>query len=131
MVKLMWRTSLLVLSLQCVLVGQGFASEMSFDEEEVAEDEEQDPGEFGDMVEEGKKLYEEGDYEEASLMFYDVLNDDSAEAEAAAPEAQYELAKTLVRMELYQGALSFYQEIVDEGSAHEYYVPALRGLVLM
>lgn len=101
---------------------------MSFGVDEV-----EDPGSspVAEFLEEGKKLYKKKKYAEASLLFYKVLQADDVASEALHPEAQYELGKTLFRMGLYQGALSYFGRIVDEGELHPYYLPTLRGLVLL
>ncbi|MFP4596871.1 MAG: tetratricopeptide repeat protein [Persicimonas sp.] len=117
-------------AVQLAVGGQAFAEEMTFGEEEV-EDEPADSGPYPEYLAEGKKLYESGKYEEASLMFYKVASATDVAAEAHVPEAEYELGKTLLRMELYQGALSFFGNIVDLGEDHPYFLPTLRGLVLL
>ncbi|WP_133621831.1 hypothetical protein [Bradymonas sediminis] len=90
-----------------------------------------DAGPYQEFMDEGKKLYEAEKYDEASLMFYKVTSATDAAAEVVRPEAEYELGKALLRMELYQGALSYFGAIVDEGEMHPYYLPSLRGLILL
>jgi len=106
---------------------------MDFGAEEVEEAAEAyvDPGPYKDIMAEGKKLYEADKYDEASLMFYKIISAGDAQAESLRPEAEYELGKALLRMELYQGALSYFGAIVDEGETHPYYLPSLRGLILL
>ncbi|RVU44783.1 hypothetical protein EA187_09590 [Lujinxingia sediminis] len=84
-----------------------------------------------ELIEEGKRLYEDRKYAEASLRFNDVLMDDTPGAENYYPEAEYELAKTLFRMELYQGSLAYFSRIVEAGEFHPFYDAALRGLLLL
>ena len=103
---------------------------MSFGVDEV-EDTASASGEVVKIIAEGKKLYEAQKYPEASLLFYKVLKDESPGAQAARPEAEYELGKTLLRMELYQGALTYFGQVVVAGESHPYYLPTLRGLVLL
>ncbi len=125
---------LVLVAIQLVALGQaGAQGTMSFGEEEVAEEETspEKSGPFADFLAEGKKLYEQKKYDEASLMFYKVVSSEDVAAEAYVPEAEYELGKTLLRMELYQGALSYFGRIVDTGESHPYYLPTLRGLVLL
>lgn len=86
---------------------------------------------LAELIAEGKKLYEQKKYAEASLVFHGVLGDDTMGAEAYFPEAEYELAKTLFRMELYQGSLAYFGRIVDQGDFHPFYAGALRGLLLL
>ena len=83
------------------------------------------------FIEEGKRLYQDGKYPEASLIFYKVLQQEGPSAEVYYPEAEYEMGKTLFRMELYQGALSYFGRVVDAGETHPYYMPTLKGLVLL
>ncbi len=106
---------------------------MSFGEEDVepvaAQADPNNPN--AKIIEEGKALYEQKKYDEASLLFFKVLNTSDAGAEVYKAEAQYELAKTLLKMELYQGALSYFGKIVDEGETHPFFIPTLRGLVVL
>ncbi|MFU8805815.1 MAG: tetratricopeptide repeat protein [Bradymonadaceae bacterium] len=111
------------------LLNEAHADDMDFGEDEVAA-----IGEIPhivEMIEEGKALYEQKKYAEASLLFHTVLRDDTMGAEIHFPEAEYELAKTLFRMELYQGALAYFGRIVDEGDFHPFYTGALHGLLLL
>ncbi len=110
---------------------------MSFGVDEVEEPpaEEEASSPAADLLAEGRKLYEQKKYAEASLLFYkiiDAVNTGDVAAEAVLPEAEYELAKTLFRLQLYQGALTYYGRIVDAGETHPYYFgPALNGLLLL
>jgi hypothetical protein len=103
--------------------------EMTFGEEEVKGVDRN--SQAAALIDEGKKLYNGQKYEEASLLFYKVLSDESVESEPFHPEAQYELGKALFRLELYQGALRLFGQVVDAGETHPYYLPTLRGLVLL
>ena len=139
------RLTRMVLLAQLGLVGLGGVS-MSASEALAQDGEEEGDGmSFGvDEVEtvdpdspaaqymaEGKRLYEKEKYAEASLLFYKVLAQEDPGAEALLPEAEYELGKTLFRMELYQGALTYFGRVVDTGDMHPYYLQTLRGLVLL
>lgn len=105
---------------------------MDFGAEEASEAVQAAPsGPYADFLNEGKELYEAKKYDEASLMLYRIIEADEPTAEAVRMEAEYNLAKALLRMELYQGALSYFGQIVDVGASHPYYLPALRGLVLL
>ncbi len=84
-----------------------------------------------ELIDEGQRLYDERSFEEASLRFFDVLQDDTPGAEGYFPQAEYELARTLFRLQLYQGALSYFGAIAEEGDFHPYFQPALRGLLLL
>lgn len=83
------------------------------------------------IITEGKTLYEQKKYDEASLLFFKVLQMNDPAAEPFHGEAEYELGKTLLKMELYQGALSYFGKIVDVGETHPFFIPTLRGLVLL
>jgi len=126
--------------------GTAWAQTMEFGADEAEEvgdgDQEQsgetsqdegDPSEPGDQaksfIEEGKNLYKDKKYDQASLIFYKIINNDDLAAEAIIPEARYQLGKTLFRMELYQGALSQFGQIVETGESHPYFAPTLNGLL--
>lgn len=114
--------------------GFGVTTAWAQDDMQFGVDEAQEVNQTSPVAEfltEGKKLYEQQKFAEASLLFHKVLTNEDPAAEASHPEAQYELAKTLFRMKLYQGSLSYFGQIVDAGDTHPYYLPALRGLVLM
>jgi tetratricopeptide (TPR) repeat protein len=125
--------------LLCALTADALAQDdggMSFGVEEVEEEEEEkvekrSNAKIEAFLKEGKKLYKQEKYEESALLFYKVLQDEEASAEPYHPEAQYELGKTLMRLKLYQGALRYYGNIVDEGEEHPYFLPTLRGLLLL
>lgn len=106
---------------------------MTFGEEEASsEDGEQTDAQAGQarkFLKEGKNLYDQKKYDEASLIFYRIIDKDKLAAESVVPEARYELGKTLFRMDLYQGALWQFGQIVKAGESHPYYVPALNGLL--
>jgi tetratricopeptide (TPR) repeat protein len=122
-----------ITALQFALVSTSRAQgTMSFGTEDVAQPAApQDAGPYDEFLAEGKKLYDAGKYDEASLMFYKIVSATEPAAEVVRPEAQYELGKALLRLELYQGALSYFGRIVDIGDTHPFYLPALRGLVLL
>lgn len=102
---------------------------MSFGEEEVGEVAPSSPVE--QFITEGQALYEQEKFVEAALLFQKVLAEDDVSAESFWPEAEYEIAKTLFRLELYQGALNAFGRIVDAGESHPFFLPSLRGLVLL
>lgn len=116
-----------VLTISPVAVAE---DEMTFDFDEI-EEEVAGLAHLQELIDEGKALYERGSYEEASLRFFDVLMDDEWGAEAYYPEAEYELAKTLFRLELYQGSLAYFGLIAEEGDFHPYFESGLRGLLLL
>lgn len=102
--------------------------DMVFDFDEI---DEADLEHLDELLEEGQELYERRSYEEASLRFFDVLQDDVPGAEGHHAEAEYELARSLFRLHLYQGALRYFGAIAREGDFHPYFQPALRGLLLL
>lgn len=102
---------------------------MSFGVDEVEEVDMNSPA--AKFLAEGKKLYKKQQYPQASLILFRVLDSEEVSAEAFHPEAEYELGKALFRMELYQGALTYFGRVVDAGDVHPYYLPTLRGLVLL
>ncbi len=102
--------------------------EMFFGEDEV---DDVDLEYLEELIDEGQRLYDQRSFEEASLRFFDVLQDDTPGAEGYYPQAEYELARTLFRLQLYQGALTYFGQIAEEGDFHPYFQPALRGLLLL
>lgn len=101
--------------------------EMSFDIDEV----DVDLAFLDDLLTEGQGLYEREQYEEASLRFFDVLETHEPGAEAYHPQAEYELARTLLRLNLPQGALSYFGRIAEMGDFHPYFRDALQGLLVL
>jgi len=83
------------------------------------------------FLDEGKSLYDEERYDQASLIFHKVIRQEGISSKPAIPEARYRLAKTLMEMKLYQGALSQFGEIVKAGQGHPYFVPTLSGLLAL
>ncbi|MFT6629005.1 MAG: hypothetical protein ACJA1R_002279 [Flavobacteriales bacterium] len=73
------------------------------------------------FLQEGLDYYAAGRYEDASIYFWSVLEESDVAAEDLAPRARFELAKTLTQLELLQGALIQYDEIIASGSAHPYF----------
>jgi tetratricopeptide (TPR) repeat protein len=102
---------------------------MEFGEEEVGVVEEASP--VAKFIEEGQNLYKQRQFAEASLLFSRVLQEQDSSAEVYHAQAEYELGKALLRLELPQGALSHFSKIVETGADHEYFLPTLRGLILL
>ncbi len=121
------RSFLAVTIIFFAISGTANAEEMMFGEDDVIDTMDH----LEELIQDGKDLYENGSFEEASLRFFDVLMDEEWGAEAYFPEAEYELAKTLFRLELYQGALAYFGAIAEEGDFHPYFESALRGLLLL
>lgn len=127
--KWMHRLGLLVVLVAVVgLSTTASAEEMVFAPDEMDDD---DLEHLQELIDEGQRLYEQGSYEEASLRFFDVLQDHDPGADSYHPEAEYELGRALFRMGLYQGALRYFGQIAEEGPYHPYYQSALRGLLLL
>ncbi len=105
------------------------ADEMSFGVDEVDEVKEASP--VGQFLDEGLKYYEAKEYYQASLLFYKVLEEPDTGADRFRPKAQYELAKTLYRLKVYQGALNLFDQIVQAGEEHPYYEATLSWLILL
>ncbi len=129
------RTGWWALAVIFLMVGSSpaLADDMVFDadDDDMVFDSFDDIEHLEELIAEGKDLYDQGAFEEASLRFFDVLMDTEWGAEAYHPEATYELGKTLFRLELYQGALAYFGMIAEEGDFHPYFEPALRGLLLL
>lgn len=82
------------------------------------------------LIDEGLAAFEAGDYQRASLNFYNVM----LEADYGTPlaqRAQYELMHTLVEMELLYGARLILDEIIDEGAAHPYFQDAASSMIMV
>lgn len=73
------------------------------------------------FLQEGIAYYENDDWESASIFFWRVVNEPDPSADGLRPRATFELAKTLVKMQLLQGALLFFDEIIAQGPTHQYF----------
>jgi outer membrane protein assembly factor BamD (BamD/ComL family) len=111
------------------LCGVSAQDEMTFGVEEVDQVKEASP--VGKFLEEGIKYYEAKDYYQASLLFHKVLEEPDVSADAFRPKAQYELAKTLYRLQFHQGALNNFDAILEQGEQHPYYEATLSWLILL
>ena len=94
---------------------QGFV----FEEEEVEQIAVSDT--LARFLREGIEYYEREDFVAASIFFWRVITDPDPGAAPIRPRAQFELAKTLVRMRLVQSALFFFDDVIRTGEAHPYY----------
>ena len=72
-------------------------------------------------------LYKDGDYDEASLAFYDLMAHD-ANADVR-EEAQVYLAKSLQKMHILVPALFYFKEIMLDGKKGRFYLNAVEGLL--
>lgn len=101
-----------------------------FEEEEVVEvDVSSTP--VARYLQEGIQYYEQEDWLSASVFFWRVVNDPDIAADTLRPRAQYELAKTLVKLQLLQGALFYFDEIIATGPAHPYFEASAPWLVVI
>lgn len=107
--------------------GQG--DEMTFGVEEVEEVGEASP--VGQFLDEGLKYYEKKEYYQASVLFHKVLDEPDASADRFRPKAQYEMAKTLYRLKIYQGSMNLVDQIIETGEEHPYYQASLSWLILL
>jgi tetratricopeptide (TPR) repeat protein len=82
---------------------------------------------FSQNIEASLRLYQEKDYEEAALGFYDVLAKDASPD--TRDQAQIYLAESLKKMDLLLPALYYYQDIFSTGRQNRYYVNAVEGLL--
>lgn len=73
------------------------------------------------------RAYNEGQFDRAAVNLYDFIAVSGQDGDRA--KAEFYLAQTLEKMRLYQGALYHYNQIVNAGPAHPYYVPAIEGMV--
>jgi outer membrane protein assembly factor BamD (BamD/ComL family) len=103
--------------------------EMTFGVEEVDQVQEASP--VGKYLEEGLKYYKAKDYYQASLLFHKVVEEQDISADAFRPKARYELAKSLYRLQFYQGALNNFDAILEVGEEHPYYEATLSWLILL
>ena len=80
-------------------------------------------------VERGSKLYEERRYAAASIEYAKVLK--GAPGSKYMDLAQYQLAKCLYRLKLYQPALDVYAKIIRRGPKHQYFRASLSWVILI
>lgn len=82
-------------------------------------------------LQEGLAYYEADDFYSASIFFWRVVNEQGDAAATLRPRAQFELAKTLVRLGVLQGALYYFDEIIATGAAHPYFESSAPWLVVI
>jgi tetratricopeptide (TPR) repeat protein len=82
-------------------------------------------------LQDGITYYEAEDFLAASGFFWRVVNDPDISVDSIRPRAQFELAKTLVRMRLLQGALLFFDEIILEGPSHPYFEASAEWMIVI
>lgn len=79
-------------------------------------------------IEQGVAAFRSGDLRNASLAFYDAMNEAEPETPLAY-RAQYELTRTLVDMGLLYGARIILDEIIAAGPAHPYFQDASSTMI--
>ena len=104
------------------LFGDGEAGGFGFDEAP--------PAATSSEIELGLAAFERGDFAEASLIFYGVYESEDW-GSGLHQRAQFELGRTLARMDLLQAALLFFEEIIDEGESHPHFVESAPWMVVM
>lgn len=97
------------------------AGGFEFEEQEVEYVEPDMTAPVARFLNEGVAYYEADDFESASIFFWRVVNEQDISADGLRPRATFELAKTLVKMRLLQGALIFFDEIIAAGPTHPYF----------
>lgn len=86
------------------------------------------PKEYLDLLEQARKLRAEGLPYEAVDRLAEVLSEGFEEQEYFG-EAQFEMAKTLFQLGMYQSAYGQLERIVDTGPTHKYYGEAIDWLL--
>jgi tetratricopeptide (TPR) repeat protein len=75
----------------------------------------------------GVAAYNAGKYEQAAVAFYKIAENGNDALNRQ--KAEYYLAETFLKMDLYQPAFEYYGLIVRQGARHRYYFKAVEGLV--
>jgi tetratricopeptide (TPR) repeat protein len=82
-------------------------------------------------LQDGMAAYDREDFLAASGFFWRVVQEQDVSADSIRPRAQFELAKTLVRMRLLQGALFFFDEIILTGPSHPFFEASAEWLIVI
>lgn len=83
------------------------------------------------FLDEGMDFYDRSEYISASIFFWRVITDPDPGARPLRPRAQFELAKTLVRMRMLQSALLFFDDVIAMGEAHPHFEESAPWVVLI
>lgn len=75
------------------------------------------------------RLYDRGDYAQAAMLFRQVVDGETQDAEANQQRAHFGLGRALYHLQFYQSALAAFDEIAAAGSHHLYYDRTLEWLV--
>ncbi|PID38468.1 MAG: hypothetical protein CSB49_05305 [Proteobacteria bacterium] len=74
------------------------------------------------------KLYENKDYYSASIELHKVIEGESGDSDANKQRAEFWMGKTLYHLGFFSASLSYFDRIVQKGSAHRYYNATLKWL---
>jgi tetratricopeptide (TPR) repeat protein len=77
------------------------------------------------------KLYGAGKYHDASVLFFEVSEGRTKDAQPARRRAELWLGKALYRLGLYVPALKMFDRIAQQGTTHAYYIPTLNWLAAL
>src|SRR5215831_1690299 len=80
------------------------------------------------VLERAFKLYDGEDYYSASIELNKVIEGESADSEPNKQKAEFWMGKALYNMKYYSASLSYFDRIVQKGSAHAYYNATLKWL---
>lgn len=83
------------------------------------------------FLQEGMDFYDRADYVSASIFFWRVITDTDPGARPLRPSAQFEMGKTLVRMNMLQSALLFFDEVIAMGEAHPHFEDSAPWIILI
>ena len=73
-------------------------------------------------------MYQQEQYEEASVQFQRVVEGESQDAPANVQKAQFFLGKSLYHLRYYQSALAVFDEISEMGRNHLFFDQTLQWL---
>jgi TolA-binding protein len=74
------------------------------------------------------KLYENKDYYSASIELHKVIEGETGDSAANKQRAGFWMGKTLYHLGFFSAALSYFDRIVQKGTAHRYYNATLKWL---
>ncbi len=75
-----------------------------------------------------EKFYQRGDYFMASIELNKMIEGEGGGDEAARQKAEFMMGKTLYKMKFYSASISYFDRIVQKGSAHVHYNETLQWL---
>ena len=83
---------------------------------------------FYQLVNEGKKLSDNGRYYEAAVLLHEVIKNAPKNSEVY-QDAEFYLGKTLMQLGLYVSAYTYFDEIADVGINHKHYKDIIKWLL--